>query len=138
MMDKRITIRLENYLYEALEVEAKKRGQTVVSLTRGFIRDGLFNYDAMGEVLMQSQEKIEACLKLVEIMAGANLHVAVEQKTLRNDKKPEESPADFSARLQSLYIKNMNEAVSKAALINDGLREKLDIPMGIIKRKKPP
>jgi hypothetical protein len=43
----RITIRLEDYLIEALEAEAKRRHQTVASLARTFIGGGLASYDAI-------------------------------------------------------------------------------------------
>lgn len=119
----RITIRLEDYIIEALGAEAKRRHQTVASLARTFIRDGLASYDAMNETLLQTQERIEARLKILEASVGANLHVIIERQTLAHPQMPGESEAEYGARLQGMYAKAVKAAMTKGERISIAVRD---------------
>jgi hypothetical protein len=92
----KITIRLPPEMIEDLKREAKKRGQTIASLARGYLMDGLAGYDAMGELLLQTSERIEKRLDRMEKIAAGHLHLTAEQQTLVIPKKPEEAQDDYA------------------------------------------
>lgn len=113
----KITIRLNREMIQDLKDEAKKRGQTVASLARCYLMDGLASYDAMGEVLRQADERIEERLERIEKLVAGNLHLTVERQTLAIKKDADEAHDDYATRLQSTYARTVKAMIPKGAKI---------------------
>ena len=124
MSDLRITVRLNADLMRALEDEAKDRTQSVAALCRTFISDGIARYDEINERIVRNEELMLKALAEIQSLSGALLHVSLEQKARLNKKNPEESDADYSARLSKIFSLSIWDSMAKGDLILKSTREK--------------
>lgn len=123
MADHPISVRLDEDLRQELRNEAKKQRVTEAVLIRMFIRDGLANFNAANERLLQNSELMTAQLTLLQQLVAATLHVDVEQLVMSNRQKPEESAEDFAQRLRALYRTSVLDAVAKGKVMTTVLQQ---------------
>jgi len=117
MKNKQFAVRIEIQLYEELEDEAKSRGQSVTSLIRTFIRDGLSGYAASNDQSPKSADTIEDTLKVLVALAGASLWSAVESRASASVGKDGKSDSEYRSLLVEDYSKILKYAVNKGRQI---------------------
>jgi hypothetical protein len=112
-----VAARIDPDLYEALDVEVKRRKLDKAELIRTFIRDGLARYDSTSEQILHTQLAILEQLKIMQDLAGAAVHLHVEQQVLELRQEPNEPPETYTARLLATYRKKVFEAIVKGGRI---------------------
>lgn len=123
MSDHPISVRLNEDLRSELRAEAKKQRVTEAVLIRMFIRDGLANFNAANERILQNAELMTEQLSLLQQLVAATLHVDVEQQVMANRQKADESADDYAQRLRALYRSSVLEAFAKGKLITTALQQ---------------
>lgn len=123
MAIKIIGVRVNVDLANDLEREAKFRDQSVSGLIRQFIRDGLSGYDDVGNKLLETQHLIESHLKVIELIAGANLHSTVEFEAFKISKKNNETEAEYLDRINLSYKKTIKTSMDKGERISKFIRD---------------
>ena len=123
MKDKVYGVRMEIQLYEELEGEAKNLGQSVASLIRNFIRNGLSGFNSDFGERSKSEDRVESLLKTIEILAGANLHLTAEIRALVERKRKDESDSDLNTRVQAEFSNYVRNSYPRGLAIAKEVRE---------------
>jgi len=117
MKDKFMGVRMDIHLYAELEREAKSRGQTVASLVRTFVRDGLAGQTFESEKIARIEDRVEASLKVIEAMTGASLWSVAEIRARANVEKEGKSDTECEALVKDDYVNTVKEALRKGRQI---------------------
>lgn len=124
MKREQITVRLDPDLLLELNKKAVFRKKATASLARSLIRDGLAQYNLLTESFLESSEKVDTTLAVVESLTNAILHVSILQKTMKISRLEGESESDYPLRLRQIYVDSINESLLKGALISKYIRSK--------------
>ncbi len=119
------SVRLETDDHDRLEALAKNRGQTVASLSRQFIVDGIAGYDQAHEATMQLMEQMQKKIDLMAALLGGSFHTILEQKVLAMTQNSDETPDAYKERLRATYTNTVFEAISKGNGISAAVEERL-------------
>jgi hypothetical protein len=118
-----VAARIDADLYEALDAEVKRRKLDKAELIRSFIRDGLDRGDLSMEQILQTQLAILEQLKMMQDLAGAAVHLHVEQQVLELRQEPNEPHETYRARLLATYRKKVFEVIEKGGRIVTAIPE---------------
>lgn len=117
MKDQKVSVRVDDDLNESLAIEAKKRRQTIGSLARTFLRDGLSRYVSISEAILQNSEETDERLRRLEAMVGSLMHLVVEYQVLSSPRRADESQESYTSRSRNAYKDKIYSATEKGAMI---------------------
>jgi hypothetical protein len=112
-----VAARVHSDIDDALEKEAKRRGQRKSALVKTYVLDGLAGNNNETEQVLQTLVSVLEHLKTLMSISGATLHLDVERLIFDLPKNPDEPPEEYRERLKTAYKQKVREAITKGGRI---------------------